>query len=87
MSHDLISCQSTCSELGNYIVATRCTIRDASAHFGVPKSTVHIHVTRHLSQFDPVLAQEVRKVLDTNLKERHIRGGQATRVKYQNARK
>ncbi|NMB43041.1 MAG: hypothetical protein GX995_02785 [Clostridiales bacterium] len=35
----------------------------------------------------PSLAKEVRKVLDINKKERHIRGGLATREKYLNDKK
>ena len=33
-------------------------------------------------QVNPALAQEVRKVLDVNKAERHIRGGLATKEKY-----
>jgi putative DeoR family transcriptional regulator (stage III sporulation protein D) len=33
-------------------------------------------------QVNPVLAADARKVLDINKKERHIRGGLATKEKY-----
>jgi putative DeoR family transcriptional regulator (stage III sporulation protein D) len=36
-----------------------------------------------LLTINPGLAGEVRKVLDVNKSERHIRGGLATREKYQ----
>ena len=39
-------------------------------------------VTERLTQINPTLARETRKVLDTNKSERHIRGGMATREKY-----
>lgn len=65
-----------------YIVATGCTVRACSAHFCISKSTVHKDVTERLKFFDVELYERVRQVLDTNLSERHIRGGNATKQKY-----
>ena len=65
-----------------YIVATGCTVRACSAHFHISKSTVHKDVSERLEMIDEDLFEEVRAVLDTNLNERHIRGGDATRRKY-----
>ena len=65
-----------------YIVATGCTVRACSAHFSVSKSTVHKDVSERLQYIDPELFEQVRVVLDLNLNERHIRGGNATREKY-----
>lgn len=45
-------------------------------------TTIHKDVTDRLSQINPALASEARKVLDVNKSERHIRGGLATREKY-----
>jgi putative DeoR family transcriptional regulator (stage III sporulation protein D) len=65
-----------------YIVATGCTVRACSAHFHISKSTVHKDVSERLEMIDEDLFEEVRSVLNTNLNERHIRGGDATRRKY-----
>ena len=65
-----------------YIVATGCTVRACSAHFSISKSTVHKDVSERLKYINPNLYEEARKVLNFNLSERHIRGGQATREKY-----
>ena len=65
-----------------YIVETGCTVRACSARFGISKSTVHKDVAERLTQINPNLATEARKVLDINKSERHIRGGLATREKY-----
>lgn len=65
-----------------YIVATGCTVRACSAHFHISKSTVHKDVSERLEMIDEELFEEVRAVLDINLNERHIRGGDATRRKY-----
>ena len=69
-------------EIGNYIIETKATVRQTAKKFGISKSTVHKDVTERLSQVNPTLAREARKVLDVNKSERHIRGGLATREKY-----
>ena len=68
--------------LGRYMVENQTTVRAAARKFGISKSTVHKDVTERLSQVNPTLAREARKVLDVNKSERHIRGGLATREKY-----
>ncbi len=65
-----------------YIVKTSSTVRAVAAHFSVSKSTVHKDVTERLKDIDIELFEKVRKVLDKNLSERHMRGGLATREKY-----
>ncbi len=65
-----------------YIIAEGCTVRAAAVHFSISKSTVHKDVTERLTSIDKNLADRVRKVLNKNLSERHIRGGQATKEKY-----
>ena len=69
-------------ELGAYIVEHGATVRTAARAFGVSKSTVHTDVTEKLKHTDGALWREVRKVLDENKAQRHIRGGQATKEKY-----
>jgi putative DeoR family transcriptional regulator (stage III sporulation protein D) len=69
-------------ELAEYILETKATVRQAAKKFGVSKSTVHKDVTERLLRINPGLAAEIRKILDVNKSERHIRGGLATREKY-----
>ena len=45
-------------------------------------TTIHKDVTERLDHINANLAHEVRKVLDLNKAERHIRGGLATKEKY-----
>ncbi|MBR1815710.1 MAG: sporulation transcriptional regulator SpoIIID [Lachnospiraceae bacterium] len=68
--------------IGEYIVANNATVRQAAKEFGVSKSTAHKDAADRLPKINPALAQNVRKVLDVNKSERHIRGGLATRDKY-----
>lgn len=67
----------------NYILEHKATVRETARALHAGKSTVHKDVTTRLEQLRPSLAAEVRKVLDINKAERHIRGGKATQDKYQ----
>lgn len=68
--------------LGEYLVDNRATVRRAARRFGISKSTVHKDVTEKLREVNPSLAAEVKKILDKNKAERHLRGGEATKEKY-----
>ncbi len=70
-------------ELAVYIIETGATVRTAAQHFGISKSTVHKDLSQRLPQYNKLLYQQVRQVLDINKAQRHIRGGLATRKKYQ----
>ena len=70
-------------EIANYIINEKSTVRQAAKKFGVSKSTIHKDVTDRLEHINPSLAAQARVVLDVNKSERHIRGGMATREKYQ----
>lgn len=73
-------------ELAHFIVETNSTVRAAAKKFRVSKSTVHKDVTERLLEINPGLAAEVKNVLENNKAERHLRGGMATREKYQHAK-
>lgn len=66
----------------DYILNTGATVRQTAKIFHVGKSTVHKDVTERLYEIDINLYSKVRKILDFNLSERHIRGGEATKRKY-----
>ncbi len=65
-----------------YIIDEGATVRQAAKKFGVSKSTVHKDVSERLIYINQAQAKEVRKILEVNKAERHIRGGLATREKY-----
>lgn len=69
-------------QLAHYIIDSKDTVRGAAIKFGISKSTVHKDVSERLKKINPSLAKEVRKILDENKAERHIRGGMATKMKY-----
>ena len=70
-----------------YIVNTKATVRDTAKTFDVSKSTVHKDISQRLEKLSPSLHQQVRQVLERNKQERHIRGGMATKEKYEQLRK
>ncbi len=78
----MIDTTERAAALGTYIVKNNATVRAAAGVFGISKSTVFTDVTEKLKNQDAALWQAVRGVLDENKRQRHIRGGAATREKY-----
>ncbi len=74
-------------EIAKYIIDERATVRQTARIFGVSKSTVHKDVTERLPKINPLLANQVKDILDANKAERHIRGGKATKMKYKSMNK
>ncbi len=71
------------TRLGEFIVENKATVRRAAKQFGVSKSTVHKDVSQRLKYIDNGLYKDVKSVLDVNKAQRHIRGGMATKRKYE----
>ena len=69
-------------ELAVYMIETGATVRVAAQHFGISKSTVHKDLQQRLPQYNRLLYEQVRKVLNRNKEQRHIRGGMATKRKF-----
>lgn len=80
-------CDERARELGNYILQNNATVRQAAAVFKISKSTVHKDVSQRLQNIDHELFLKVKGVLENNLRERHIRGGIATKQKYEKLKK
>lgn len=84
MREDLVE---RCKILGQYIYENNATIRQAAKQFSYSKSTVHVDVSKRLKRVDGALFDKVRLVLENNFEEKHLRGGLATKIKYNNAEK
>ena len=78
-----ITIEERAISIAHYIIDSKDTVRGAAAKFGISKSTVHKDVSERLVKINPILAKEVREILDENKAERHIRGGMATKLKYE----
>lgn len=70
-------------DIAHYMLQHNSTVRDAATQFGVSKTTVHKDMRLRLPTIDPHLARSVDTLLNINLAERHLRGGEATRAKYE----
>ncbi len=73
---------SRACQLAVYMIEHHGTVRSAAQSFGISKSTVHKDLSEQLPRENPQLYGQVRQLLDVNKRERHIRGGLATRRKY-----
>jgi len=69
-------------DIANFLAGSGSTVRDAAKKFHVSKSTVHKDMMDRLPYLHSELARSVRRVMDLNKAERHLRGGQATCLKY-----
>ena len=69
-------------KIGRSLVETRSTVRSIAKEFGVSKSTVHKDLTERLPEINPELANQVKEILEYHKSVRHLRGGEATKVKY-----
>lgn len=75
-----------CEVLATYLIENGGTVRSTAAYYGISKSTVHKDLTDKLKRKNPALYREVTKILQINKTERHLRGGEATRKKYSDAK-
>ena len=76
-----------CVILGVYLIEHNMTVRVVAKDFGISKSTVHKDVTETLKKVNYALYTQVKSVLDKNKMERHLRGGEATKKKYESLHK
>lgn len=79
--------ESRAVQLGQYIAEHGATVRAAAKEFGISKSTVHKDVSERLEKENLVLFEQVKQILEKHKEERHINGGQATKMKYEKVRK
>lgn len=73
--------------LGEYMLSHKATVRATAKQFGISKSTVHKDLTDRLPKTSPALFRQVKELLEVNKRERHIRGGLATKHKYEERNK
>ena len=77
-----IFCRERAELLAEHVIETGATVRATAHKFGISKSTVHKDLTYKLKRINPTLYGEVKRILEVNKSERHLRGGEATRKKY-----
>ena len=70
-----------------YIIENNATVRQAGEYFGRSKSVVHKDMRVQLPHINHALAVDVAKVLNINFAERSIRGGLATKKRWEKIRR
>lgn len=70
-------------QVAKHISETEDTIRKTAQVFNLSKSTVHNDLSKRLKKVDKQMYEDVQKILDKNFSEKHIRGGESTKHKYQ----
>lgn len=68
--------------VAKYYIKEKSTVRKTAKGFNMSKSNVHIYLTKRLNDLDIELYKKVKKLLNKNKEERHMRGGMATKKKY-----
>lgn len=71
----------------DYMLNYNLTVRDIAKKINMSKSTVHKDLHERLYDIDKDLYKKVDKILKNHLETRHINGGNATKLKYENLRK
>ena len=74
-------------EVARFYISNKSTVRKTAKHFGISKSVVHVYLSRYLKDIDEELMSAANKILSNNKKERHIRGGLATKKMYRDKSK
>ncbi|ADZ84470.1 sporulation transcriptional regulator SpoIIID [Cellulosilyticum lentocellum] len=75
--------EERCKEIAKYIIKTRCTCKDCARKFGISETTVHQDMRKRLPKIDNKLYLQVSNILDLNKAEAFLRGGLATKEKYE----
>ena len=75
--------EERCEALAKFLIENQSTVRDTAKYFGISKSTVHKDITEKLPKLNFALYMQAWKVLQLNKSERHLRGGEATKKKYE----
>ncbi len=73
-------------DIANYVLKNSCTIREVAKVFCVSKSTAHKDLGERLPLLDLVLFEKVSAILQENWNERYLRGGYATKNKFEKLR-
>ncbi len=74
--------EALCLEVAEFFVLQKSTVRKTAKYFNISKSSVHNYLHKNLKRINFKLYKKVQAILDKNGREKHIRGGEATREKF-----
>jgi len=70
-------------EMAKFMLNNKSTIRATAKMYGIPKSTLHNYIHSYLPFLDKNLYKNLQELLDENFNQKHIRGGEATKLYYE----
>lgn len=73
-------------DAAKYTIENKSTVRETADYIGTSKSTVHKDLKERLPKINPQLYSLVNEVIEESTKERHLRGGIATKQLYEKQR-
>lgn len=68
--------------VAKYYIKNKSTVRSTAKALHISKSTVHLDLFQRLPYIDKKLYKKAVVVCESNIDERHIRGGESTRQRY-----
>ena len=66
-----------------YILKTKKTLRELAKEYNLSKSTIHKDLKDRLKSVDLTLYKKVQTIFQNHIQTRHLKGGEATKKKYQ----
>lgn len=66
----------------DYIVNTKCTVRELAKKFKISKSTVHKDLQERLKDLNKTVHKKINRIFQEHIEVRHIKGGESTRKRY-----
>lgn len=72
-------------QIANYYIDNKSTVRLCAKNFNLSKSTIHNYLTIHLPKIDQNLYKKVSAIAQLNFSQKHLRGGQSTKLKFKNS--
>lgn len=70
-------------QVAQHIAETQDTVRKTADIYHLSKSTVHNDMSSRLQYLDKGMYEKVQEIMQKNFSEKHIRGGQSTKAKYE----
>ena len=71
-----------CLQVAEWMITHQATVRQAARAFGLSKSSVHKDLTQRLPEVSHARGVLVQQLMQHNKAQRHLRGGDATRLHY-----
>lgn len=73
--------------MGRHLVETRNTFKQLAKEFDVSPSTARRYISIILPEVNPELGNQCKSIIDYHTAIRHLRGGEANKIKHMRSRR